>query len=89
VAIGANPASVAWTIIKESSRLTLFGLAIGVPLAFLASQSLRSLLFGITESDALTFVVVGLVFLLVGITAGIAPARRALKIDPVTALRTE
>jgi len=87
VAVGANPFMVARSIIREAATLTVIGLAIGVPAAFLASQTLRSLLYGISETDTATFAAVAVVFLLVGMFAGVLPARRAASVDPVIALR--
>ena len=54
---GSDP-PVAWSIVRDAGRLTLLGLAIGVPLAFLASRVLSSLMFGISESDVVTFAAV-------------------------------
>lgn len=87
VAVGANPAMVARSVIREAATLTLIGLAAGVPLAFFAGQTLRSLLYGITETDTATFAVVAVFFLLIGMIAGVLPARRAANVDPVIALR--
>src|SRR6185503_19175230 len=87
VAVGANPFMVARSIIREAATLTVIGLAIGVPAAFLASSTLRSLLYGISETDNVTFAAVAVFFLVVGMIAGVAPARRAASVDPVIALR--
>jgi ABC-type antimicrobial peptide transport system permease subunit len=87
VAVGANPFMVARSIIREAVTLTVIGLAIGVPAAFLASSTLRSLLYGISETDNATFAAVAVFFLVVGMIAGVAPARRAARVDPVIALR--
>ena len=89
VAIGANPAAVARTVVREGLLLTLFGIAIGLPAAYLTVRSMRSMLFGVTEADAVTFGAVATVFLLLGLTAGMLPARRASRVDPVIALRME
>ncbi|HEX6162432.1 MAG TPA: ABC transporter permease [Vicinamibacterales bacterium] len=87
VAVGANPATVARSVIREAAVLTLIGLVIGVPVAFAASQSLRSLLYGISETDTITFAAAAMFFLLVGVIAGVLPAKRAANVDPVIALR--
>jgi predicted permease len=87
VAVGANPGMVARSIIREAAFLTLIGLAVGVPVALFASQTLRSLLYGVTETDTATFAVVAVFFLLIGMIAGVLPARRAANVDPVIALR--
>jgi predicted permease len=87
VAIGANPAMVARSVIREAAMLTAVGLAIGIPAAFVAVRTLRSFLYGVTETDAATFTVVAAFLLLIGIVAGTLPARRAANVDPVIALR--
>jgi putative ABC transport system permease protein len=89
VAIGASPAEVARAVLREGLLVTLTGVALGLPLALLAARSLRALLFGISEADVLTFVVTAGFFLAIGVAAGIIPARRAARVDPMIALRAE
>ena len=89
IAIGARPAGAAGAILREGFVVCAIGVAIGVALATLSARSLRSLMFGISEADPTTFAVTALLFLALGVVAGIAPARRAAKVDPVTALRSE
>jgi ABC-type antimicrobial peptide transport system permease subunit len=87
VAVGADPNMVARSVIREAALLTLVGLAAGIPAAFFASRALRSLLYGVSETDAATLALVAALFLLLGIVAGMLPARRAANVDPVIALR--
>jgi predicted permease len=87
VAVGADPNMVARSVIREAALLTLVGLAAGIPAAFFASRALRSLLYGVSETDAVTLALVAALFLLLGIVAGMLPARRAANVDPVIALR--
>ena len=89
VAVGADPFMVAAAVIKEAATLTLIGIAIGIPAALFGAEVLRSLLYGISETDTLTFAAVAAFFLVLGMSAGLLPARRAARIDPVIALRTE
>jgi len=89
VALGASPSSAARAVLREGLWVCFIGVAIGVPLAALSARSLRTLMFGISESDPLTFAAAALAFLLLGLVAGIMPARRAASVDPVTALRAE
>ncbi len=89
VAVGADPFMVAGAVLKEAATLTLIGLAIGIPAALFGAEVLRSLLYGISETDTLTFAGVAAFFLLLGLSAGLLPARRAARIDPVIALRSE
>jgi predicted permease len=89
VAIGANPASVARAIVGEGCRLTLLGVVIGLPAAYFAARLVRSILFGISENDTLTFVASAIFVTVLGAIAGILPARRAARIDPAITLRAE
>ena len=89
LAIGATPASAARSIVREALLVCALGVAVGLPLAAVTSQSLRSLMFGISESDPVTFAAAGVVFMTLGLVAGLVPARRAANVDPLIALRAE
>ena len=89
LAIGAAPGAAARSVLREGILVCTIGVAIGLPLAAMAARSLRSLLFGISENDPATFAVAAAGFLLLGVVAGLAPARRAAAVDPVIALRSE
>lgn len=87
LAIGALPREAAGSVMRESIVVCTLGVAMGLPLAIVAARSLRSLMFGISENDPVTFAAAAAGFLLMGVVAGIAPARRAASVDPVIALR--
>lgn len=89
VAIGANPTTVARAVIREGLMLTMMGVAIGLPSAYFAARLIRSMLFGVSEADALAFSAVATFFAVLGLIAGMLPARRAASIDPLIALRSE
>jgi predicted permease len=89
LAIGAAPGTAARSVMREGMLVCAIGVAIGLPLAALAARSLRSLMFGISENDPATFAAAAAGFLLLGLVSGLAPARRAAAVDPVTALRAE
>lgn len=89
LAIGATPAEAARSIMREGLLVCALGVTIGLPLAALTARSLRSLMFGISESDPVTFVAAAGAFMTLGLLAGMMPARRAARVDPVTALRAE
>jgi putative ABC transport system permease protein len=89
VAIGAAPGSMARMVMREGLVLTLAGVAIGLPLAFVTVRTLRTLMFGVSATDPATFAAVTVLFLLLGPAAGIIPARRAAAVDPAIALRSD
>jgi putative ABC transport system permease protein len=89
MALGASKRAVVSMFVRRGVRLTLVGGAVGVVMALGATQLLRSMLFGIAPTDAITFVAVSALFLLVALVASWMPARRAARIDPVTAMRAE
>ena len=76
-------------VVREGLVLTLSGLAIGVPLALFAVRALRTLMFGVSETDPVTFGAVAALFVVMGLASGIVPARRATRVDPLVALRSE
>jgi putative ABC transport system permease protein len=89
VALGAAPRQVLVPVIREGVVLALTGIAVGLAGAYLAARALSAFLFGVGASDPLTFVGVALLMLIVATLASYIPSRRALKVDPVVALRAE
>ena len=89
VALGAEPWSVVRMVAGEGVRLTAAGMAIGTVAALLVSRAMRSVLFGVSAADPLTYAGVLLLFAATACAALVLPARRAAGIDPLTALRTE
>jgi predicted permease len=89
MSIGAQQAQVLRLVIGQGIRLALAGLGLGLLLAIALAKLLSSLLFGVSAYDPLTFVAVSLVLLLVAILACYIPARRAVGVDPIIALRYE
>jgi putative ABC transport system permease protein len=88
-AIGATPRQVIRLVLREGVALTAAGVALGLPIAYFSSRLLRGLLFGVPQSDPVTFTVTALFLVGIGVAAGLVPARRAAGVDPVIALRTE
>ena len=89
LALGASRGQVLRLILGRGVALTLLGLAIGLGLSFGVTRFLQSLLLGVGSTDALTFVAVALVLSTVVLVACLIPARRAMRVDPVQALRYE
>jgi predicted permease len=88
-ALGAGPAAVRWGVLRDELTLVLAGIALGIPCALASSRLIASLLFGVSTDDLPTLLVVSLLLLAVALLAGYLPARRASRIDPMVALRTE
>jgi putative ABC transport system permease protein len=89
MALGAPRREILGLVAKGALRLLAFGGAIGAALAVAIAHSLSGMIFGISPYDPLTFVTVGLVLLAVVLVASYSPARRAINIDPMVALRYE
>jgi predicted permease len=89
MALGASNSVVQWLILREVLALTIGGAIIGIPATIAASRFIRSLLFDITPTDGVTIAVATVTLMVVAALAGAAPARRAMKVDPVAALRSE
>jgi predicted permease len=89
IALGAGRGQVLWMIVRESLVVAIVGIAIGVPLAIMGSRWLASTLFGLTPGDPISFAVALAAVTLVTIGASLAPARRAARLDPMRALRSE
>ncbi len=89
LALGAAPRDVAWRVIRGALWLAGFGLVVGIPLALALTRVLRSFLFGVNPRDPITIAASILLVLTVTTLAAWLPARRAARIDPMTALRYE
>jgi len=93
MALGAEHSSVVAMILRESFVLVVVGIVIGIPVALLsaraASTVLSDLLFGIKPGDPFTFMLAILIMVGASLIAGFIPARRAARVDPMTALRSE
>jgi predicted permease len=87
VALGARHVHIMWLVLRETLWLTLAGIAAGVLLALWAAQYAKSLLFEMSATDPLTIAITIVILIGVAALAGYFPARRALRVDPMVALR--
>jgi len=89
IALGAQQNDVMRLVLGEGARLTVLGLVFGLLAALGLTQLMRSLLFGVSALDPVTFASVAVVLALVAVVACCIPARRAMRTDPAAALRYE
>ena len=89
IALGATPGSIMKLILGHGARLAGFGLALGIALALLSGKLVEGFLFGVKARDPLTFVLVTVVVAIATLAACYIPGRRAVRVDPMTALRAE
>jgi putative ABC transport system permease protein len=87
VALGASGRDILRLILGQGARIAVLGLVIGLGLAVAVTRLLAGLLVGVTPTDAASYMLTMVVLALVAITATALPARRAARIDPLTALR--
>ncbi len=89
MALGAQPDQVLWLVLKRSLVQLAIGIPLGIAGAFGVGRLLQSVLFQTSGRDPVTVLAIGLLMIVVSIAACIWPARRAMRLDPVTALRYE
>ena len=89
IALGAQLADVLRLILKQGLAVIFIGMAIGLLAAFVLTRLLRTLVFGVSTSDPVTFIGITLLLSFVALVACYVPARRATKVDPLIALRYE
>jgi predicted permease len=89
LALGAQLSDVLKLVLSHGLKLTIIGAAIGILGAFIATRAITSVLYGVSPTDPLTFVVVGGLLVGVALIACYVPSRRATRVDPLVALRNE
>ena len=89
MALGAQPGDVLRLVLQQGMTLTFAGLVFGIAGALAVTRVMSDLLFGVTATDTLTFISVGVLLIVVAFLACYVPARRATKVDPLIALRYE
>ncbi len=89
LALGATRSNVLWLILRESLNIAVIGTVVGLVGATWATSFLNSMLYGVTTTDLAAYIAAAAFILAIAIAASLAPAFRATRIDPVTALRYE
>jgi ABC-type antimicrobial peptide transport system permease subunit len=89
LALGANASDVRWMVLRQGSLVVLAGIGVGLVGAFALTRTLRGMLFGVSPTDFASYAVLTGLMLVVALLALYLPARRASRVDPLEALRTE
>ena len=89
MALGASTGDVLKLILRSGLKLALIGIAVGLLAAFAAARVLSSLLFEVSATDTAIFVIDAVLLAVAALLASYIPARRAMKVDPLVALRYE
>ena len=89
VALGARPGNIIGLVVRQGMELAATGILVGLAGAFALTRVMTSLLFGVSATDAVTFTAVAILLAAVAFAATVIPARRAIRVDPMVALRDE
>jgi putative ABC transport system permease protein len=89
VALGASPSTVVRLVIAQGMRVVAVGVAVGLAGSLVASRLMTRLVYGVSVTDPLTYTGVAALLAVVALVASYIPARRATRIDPLVAMRTD
>ena len=89
IAVGATPRDVSSLVLRDALLLAGAGVGLGIPAALMSARVLESLVFGITTSDMTTLIASATLLVAIAVSAAVVPAWRAVRVDPVVALRAQ
>ena len=89
IALGAEPATVVRSVVRQGMSVAGVGALVGLMLALALTRLMQGILYGVTSTDAMTFVGVTALLIAIALVASVLPARRATRIDPLVALRSD
>jgi putative ABC transport system permease protein len=89
MAIGARPSHILSLVLREGMSLALMGIAVGLAGSFAITRAISGMLYRVSPTDPLTFVLISLLLTGAALAASFIPARRAIRVDPMVALRHE
>jgi putative ABC transport system permease protein len=89
LALGARPSQILTSVVMDGLRLAGLGLILGLGLSLIVSRALQGALFGVRTTDPITLISVAAILGVVAVAASVIPARRAMRVDPIVALRME
>jgi putative ABC transport system permease protein len=89
LALGATPSQVAGLVLRQIARIVVIGSCVGLALAYLFARALRFALYGLQTLDPLTVLATALLLATLAVVSGLGPARRAMRTDPMSSLRSE
>jgi ABC-type antimicrobial peptide transport system permease subunit len=87
MALGAAPTDALWLVMRETLGIAAVGLAVGAPLALIAGRAIASQLYDVGVADPRVLIGAATVLAIAAFIAGLAPGRRASRVDPIIALR--
>jgi ABC-type antimicrobial peptide transport system permease subunit len=89
IAVGATARDVSSLVLRDALNLAGAGVGLGIPAALMSARVLESLMFGVTTSDMATLIASATLLIAIAVSAAVVPAWRAVRVDPMIALRAE